>query len=108
MIVLFRYTATEKAGLAVMLWACIRVERDRISVRIWAILTETFRNYPQSLHLITAILYRICYGSFIQYSSSFIILHPIKKKNSVFLVRKRTIPTEWPPLVGEVSANFSG
>jgi hypothetical protein len=28
--------------------------------------------------------------------------------NSVVLVRKRTIPTERPPLVGEVSANFSG
>jgi hypothetical protein len=36
----------------------------------------------------------------------------IKKKklklNSVALVRKRTIPTERPPLVGEVSANFYG
>jgi hypothetical protein len=30
-----------------------------------------------------------------------------QKKNSVALVRKRTIPTERPPLVGEVSANFS-
>jgi hypothetical protein len=30
------------------------------------------------------------------------------KLNSVALVRKRTIPTERPPLVGEVSANFSG
>jgi hypothetical protein len=28
------------------------------------------------------------------------------KTNSVALVRKRTIPTELPPLVGEVSANF--
>jgi hypothetical protein len=28
------------------------------------------------------------------------------KLNSVALVRKRTIPTEWSPLVGEVSANF--
>jgi hypothetical protein len=27
---------------------------------------------------------------------------------SVALVRKRTIPTERPPLVGEVSANFCG
>jgi hypothetical protein len=27
--------------------------------------------------------------------------------NSVALVRKRTIPTERPPLVGEVSANFA-
>jgi hypothetical protein len=30
------------------------------------------------------------------------------KTNSVALVSKRTIPTEGPPLVGEVSANFSG
>jgi hypothetical protein len=29
-------------------------------------------------------------------------------KNSVALVRKRTIQTERPPLVGEVSANFYG
>jgi hypothetical protein len=31
-----------------------------------------------------------------------------KKLNSVALVIKRTIPTERPPLVGEVSANFCG
>jgi hypothetical protein len=31
-----------------------------------------------------------------------------KKKNSVALVRKRTIPTERPPLVGDVSANLCG
>jgi len=30
------------------------------------------------------------------------------KLNSVALVRTRTIPTERPPLVGEVSANFCG
>jgi hypothetical protein len=30
------------------------------------------------------------------------------KKNSVALVRKRTIPTERPPLVGEISANLCG
>jgi hypothetical protein len=29
-------------------------------------------------------------------------------KNSAALVRQRTIPTERPPLVGEVNANFSG
>jgi hypothetical protein len=28
--------------------------------------------------------------------------------NSMALVRERTIPTERPPLVGEVSANFCG
>jgi hypothetical protein len=31
-----------------------------------------------------------------------------KQTNSVALVRKRTIPTERPPLVGEVSINFCG
>jgi hypothetical protein len=31
-----------------------------------------------------------------------------EKTNSVALVRMRTIPTERPQLVGEVSTNFSG
>jgi hypothetical protein len=35
------------------------------------------------------------------------VLHP-PDKNSVALVRERTIPTELPPLVGQVSANFRG
>jgi hypothetical protein len=36
-----------------------------------------------------------------------IIVIVITKPNSVALVRKRTIPTERPPLVGEVSEKFS-
>jgi hypothetical protein len=36
------------------------------------------------------------------------ILELLTKLNSVALVRKRIIPTEGPPLVGEVSANFCG
>ena len=32
----------------------------------------------------------------------------VEKKTSVALVRERTIPTERPPPVGEVSANFCG
>jgi hypothetical protein len=35
-------------------------------------------------------------------------MHKIFKQNSGALVRQRTIPTERPPLVGEVNANFSG
>ena len=35
-------------------------------------------------------------------------LHCAFKLNSVALVRERTIPTERPPPVGEVSANFCG
>jgi hypothetical protein len=33
---------------------------------------------------------------------------PKPKLNTVALVHERTIPTERPPLVGEVSANFCG
>jgi hypothetical protein len=40
--------------------------------------------------------------------SSFRIYHPWLLTNSVALVRERTIPTEQPPLVGEVSVNFCG
>ena len=40
---------------------------------------------------------------------SFVTVSPgITKLNSVALVRKRTIPTERTPPVGEVSANFCG
>jgi hypothetical protein len=35
-------------------------------------------------------------------------LQPPKKKNSMVWVQERTIPTERPPLVGEVIANFGG
>jgi len=37
-----------------------------------------------------------------------LLLVPHHKHNSVALVRERTIPTERPPPVGEVSANFCG
>jgi hypothetical protein len=33
---------------------------------------------------------------------------PIGLINSVALVRERTIPTEQPPIVGEISSNFCG
>ena len=36
------------------------------------------------------------------------VIPSVTCKNSVALVRERTIPTEQPPLVGEVSANFCG
>jgi uncharacterized caspase-like protein len=35
-------------------------------------------------------------------------LVPVFKKNTTVCVRERTIPTERPPFVGEVSANFYG
>jgi hypothetical protein len=36
------------------------------------------------------------------------VMYLLKKLNSVALVSKRTIPTERPTLVGQVSANFCG
>ena len=39
---------------------------------------------------------------------SVMLLKTKTKLNSVALVRERTIPTERPPPVGEVSANFCG
>jgi hypothetical protein len=53
-----------------------------------------------------------CRDLVMEYSSIQEALQPVnrfttkQKTNSVVLVRKRTIPTERPPLVGEVSANF--
>ena len=38
----------------------------------------------------------------------YLLLSDTLKLNSVALVRERTIPTERPPPVGEVSANFCG
>jgi hypothetical protein len=38
----------------------------------------------------------------------FLIRKRISKKNSMASVRKRTIPTKRPPLVGEVTAKFCG
>jgi hypothetical protein len=46
--------------------------------------------------------------SIIQAFSTTELLTSQNKKNSEALVRQRTIPTERPPFVGEVSANFSG
>jgi hypothetical protein len=46
----------------------------------------------------------------INLAACFVARMPVSKTklNSVALVRKRTIPTERPPLVGEVSANLCG
>jgi hypothetical protein len=41
-------------------------------------------------------------------SCSMIRLRFTAEENSVVLARKRTIPTERPPHVGEVTANFCG
>jgi hypothetical protein len=44
----------------------------------------------------------------ILFHQQFYFTTKIDARDSVALVRERTIPTERPPLVGEVSANFSG
>jgi hypothetical protein len=44
---------------------------------------------------------------FLRHNSAFVCL-ALQKLNSMVWVRERTIPTERPPLVGEVIANFCG
>jgi hypothetical protein len=57
-------------------------------------------------------LKHVCYKNFItaliSSQRSMCIPNIFTKLNSVAVVRKRTIPTEQPPLVGEVSANLCG
>jgi hypothetical protein len=51
--------------------------------------------YPALIYL--SIKFRECF-----------CIHKTWKLNSLTWVRERTVPTEWPPLVGEVSVNFCG
>jgi hypothetical protein len=74
--------------------------------------------FPQSLYTTTGRVPRLCHDVFLQiFADSLFLYHPkihrfvvsiLKLTNSVALVRKRTIPTGRPPLVGEVSTNFCG
>jgi hypothetical protein len=63
------------------------------------------KNFKLSL-----ILYVKFYLQLLMYRRSVLRLSKTKKTklNFVALVRERTIPTERPPPVGEVSANFCG
>jgi hypothetical protein len=58
---------------------------------------------PHRFHPTDPILYYYYYYSYYYY---YYYYYYYKKLNSVTVVRKRTIPTERPPLVGEVNANL--
>jgi hypothetical protein len=45
---------------------------------------------------------------FVDFKHTSLVADDKRVKNSVALVRERTIPTERPPLVGEVSGNLCG
>jgi hypothetical protein len=64
---------------------------------------EMYHGFPQPLGSILIAVHNSC----LPYSLSATIL-PLTKLNSVSFLRKQTIPTERPPLVGEVTANFCG
>jgi hypothetical protein len=70
---------------------------DTELTRIWAeAVVSNFNTFPQLMRFIQG-------SAFLQHYFT------ISKTNKLRgLVRQRTIPTERPPLVGEVSANFSG
>jgi hypothetical protein len=57
---------------------------------------------------VTNVTYSISVIPLIGLQPLILTVYSKKKLNSVAVVRKRTIPTELPPLVGEVSAKFCG
>jgi hypothetical protein len=57
----------------------------------------------------TVKLYTLFYTLNTLYIMNSAVFYVVKKNvNSVAVVRKQTILTEWPPLVGEVSVNLCG
>jgi hypothetical protein len=60
--------------------------------------------YLTEIQLLLKLLYSF---SPVQYRTGLYGKNNIKKLNSVALVRKRTIPTERPPLIGEEYNNIS-
>ena len=64
--------------------------------------------YSEKLETEFSIQRRVFSKSMSKYILKLKIWVPYKLTNSVALVRERTIPTERPPPVGEVSANFCG
>jgi hypothetical protein len=73
-------------------------------------LRESYKSssFSFSTFLILQLLFLLCVKMFFPAFSFLNILHVWTKLNSVAVVRKRTIPTERPPLVSEVSANLYG
>jgi hypothetical protein len=72
--------------------------------RIWTLFMETDLSLPSSKSRNNENVL----SQFNQIHALIIKLKKNKKKTPWPLVRKRTIPTEQPPHVGQVSANFRG
>jgi len=71
--------------------------------------------FPGFFLLCIRVLFHAIYGPYILVGFMAVCTEGVRmfvltatKQNSVALVRTRTIPTERPPPVGEVSANFCG
>jgi hypothetical protein len=67
-----------------------------------------FKQKKKNVHLQYVIAGTPCNMNIYLHTIRQIISATNLKLNSVALVRKQTIPTERPPFVGEVSANFCG
>jgi hypothetical protein len=68
----------------------------------WVSLEAVFE--ARSLRKLTSLLITI----YVSVTKDFKSNHVLRSTNSMVWVRERTIPTEPPPLVGEVIANFCG
>jgi hypothetical protein len=72
------------------------------------ILNEKYKDKMKQEEMLTIIIY-LLFNEQTSYCKSIMNdWNILKTKNSVVLVRKRTIYTERPPLVSEVNANFCG
>jgi hypothetical protein len=81
-------------------WACAQIQSGPTDFTCWTEWTDVGVN---NFNLqIDWLVNEISFGTIRMYAAN------KKKKNSLVRVRERTIPTERPPLVGEVIVNFCG
>jgi hypothetical protein len=78
------------------------MSQEALTHSAYRILTLVVRNV-KVVRLVKHHVLEMCWGVQLSFNA-FLTL----ALNSGAVVRQRTIPTERPPLVGEVSANFSG
>jgi hypothetical protein len=88
----------------------LQVKSVCITMVIWRqndFIPQNRQFFPSSDRIYFMALFVICWGHLV--FPVYVVTYKVNKKlNSMVWVRERTTPTERPPLVGEVIANFCG
>jgi hypothetical protein len=93
---------------------CEKVEKESTkTAHVSMLFEEELKQYRHQSSYLASMLYSVKHyfyfeTQYIQFGSMRWDKETMAVKNSVALVRKRTIPTEGMPFVGKVSANFCG